>query len=112
MSRGGYGSWHFIENHPDLFAGAIPVCGEGNPKQAPKIKSVSVWAFHGAKDMNVPVSGSRQMIAAMKKAGGSPQYTEYPDAAHNIWEEVIKTPGLLDWLFAQKLDNPPKTTEI
>lgn len=112
VSRGGYGSWHFIGTHPELFAAAIPVCGEGNPELAPKIRSVAVWAFHGANDMNVPVSGSRQMIAALKKAGGRPRYTEYPDAAHSIWEEVMKTPGLLDWLFAQKQDTLPKATTI
>jgi predicted peptidase len=63
---------------------------------------VSVWAFHGAKDRNVPVSGSRDIIAEMKKSGGKPKYTEYPEGGHNIWEDVRKTPGLLDWLFAQK----------
>jgi predicted peptidase len=112
VSRGGYGSWNLIGMQPELFAAAIPVCGEGNPEQAPGMTSVSVWAFHGAKDMNVPVSGSRDMVNALKKAGGSPRYTEYPDAAHNIWEEVIKTPGLLNWLFAQKQVDRPKAANI
>ncbi|MBO0953034.1 peptidase [Fibrella sp. HMF5405] len=111
VSRGGYGSWHMIGAHPELFAAAIPVCGEGDPAQASKMTSVSVWAFHGAKDKNVPVSGSRDMIAALRKMGASPQYTEYPDAAHSIWEEVVKTPGLLDWLFAQKQGNPPQNSK-
>ncbi len=112
VSRGGYGSWHMISEHPELFAAAIPVCGEGNPDQAQGMSSVSIWAFHGARDMNVPVSGSRNMVSALRKAGGSPRYTEYPDAAHNIWEEVIKTPGLLNWLFAQKQANRPKAVKI
>lgn len=111
VSRGGYGSWHFIGNYPGLFAAAIPVCGEGDPGQAEKMGSVSVWAFHGAKDMNVPVSGSRDMISALKKAGGSPRYTEYPDGGHGIWEDVVKTPGLLDWLFAQKQAYTAKATK-
>lgn len=84
VSRGGYGSWHLIGEHPELFAAAIPVCGEGNPAQAGRMKSVSVWAFHGAEDMNVPVSGSRDMVRALKKAGGTPLYTEYPHAAHTF----------------------------
>jgi hypothetical protein len=112
VSRGGYGSWHLIGMRPDLFAAAIPVCGEGTPSQAKHTTAVSVWAFHGANDKNVPVSGSREMVAALKKAGSSPRYTEYPEAAHNIWEEVIKTPGLLDWLFAQKQVNQPKAAKI
>ncbi|CCH52980.1 phospholipase/carboxylesterase [Fibrisoma limi BUZ 3] len=111
VSRGGYGSWHMIGLHPELFAAAIPVCGEGNPDQAKNMTAVSVWAFHGAKDKNVPVSGSRKMINAIKKAGGRPRYTEYPDAAHGIWEEVIKTPGLLDWLFYQKQTDHAKAAK-
>jgi predicted peptidase len=102
LSRGAYGTWQFICTRPDMFAAAMPVSGAGDPKLAPKAVHVAVWAFHGAKDKNVPVSGSRDMIAAIKKAGGHPEYTEFPDEAHNIWDRVSKTPGLWDWLFAQK----------
>jgi hypothetical protein len=102
VSRGGYGSWHFICARPDMFAAAIPVCGEGNPMLAPGIVDVSVWAFHGENDRNVPVSGSRNMIEAMKEAGGDPKYTEFAGTGHNIWDQVKNTPGLLDWLFEQK----------
>ncbi|HEX8024505.1 hypothetical protein [Mucilaginibacter sp.] len=102
ISRGGYGSWHFICTRPDLFAAAIPVCGGEDPALASKIVNVAVWAFHGAKDQNVPVSGSRGMIEGMKKAGLQPKYTEFAGEGHNIWYQVSITPGLWDWLFAQK----------
>jgi predicted peptidase len=102
VSRGGYGTWQFICTRPDMFAAAIPVCGGGDPKLASKITKIPIWAFHGAKDKNVPVSGSREIIAAIKKAGGHPKYTEFPNESHDIWNEVSKTPGLLDWLFAQR----------
>jgi hypothetical protein len=42
------------------------------------------------------------MIHALEKAGGHPKYTEYPEKGHGIWNDVKDTPGLLDWLFAQK----------
>jgi hypothetical protein len=102
ISRGGYGTWHFIGTRPDLFAAAIPVCGAGDPALVRKMINVHIWAFHGRLDRNVPVSGSRDMIEAFKKTGGNPKYTEFPNKAHNIWYEVTTTPGLLDWLFAQK----------
>ena len=102
ISMGGYGTWHFIGTRPDLFAAAIPVCGAGDPALVRKMINVHIWAFHGRHDRNVPVSGSRDMIEAFKRTGGNPKYTEFPTKAHNIWEEVIITPGLLDWLFAQK----------
>ncbi len=103
-SMGGYGTWHFICARPEMFAAAVPTCGGGNPTYADKIIAVPVWAFHGAKDMNAPVRDSRNMIKAMKQAGGHPRYTEFPDAAHNIWEEVYQTTELPEWLFAQKRD--------
>lgn len=102
VSRGGYGTWRFISARPDLFAAAVPVCGGGDPLLAPKITNIPLWAFHGANDKNVPVSGSRDMISAIKQAGGHPLYTEYPDEAHNIWDKVNQTPDLWRWLFAQK----------
>ncbi len=101
-SLGGYGAWYFICTRPEMFAAAIPVCGSGDPALASKAIGVPVWAFHGANDRNVPVSGSRNMIKAMKEAGGTPRYNEYPDAAHNIIMQVDSTAGLLNWLFSCK----------
>ncbi|HEY4149563.1 MAG TPA: dienelactone hydrolase family protein, partial [Chitinophagaceae bacterium] len=104
LSRGGFGAWDFICQRPEMFAAAVPVSGGGDPSLAPKIVKVAVWAFHGTKDKNVPVMASRNMIDAIKTAGGNPRYTEYPDLGHNIWDQVRTTPGLLDWLFAQHRD--------
>jgi predicted peptidase len=102
VSLGGYGAWHLITTRPDIFAAAMPICGGGNPALAQNIVDLPVWAFHGAKDQNVPVRGSRDIIQAIKNAGGNPRYTEFTDKAHHIAKNVIETPGLLDWLFAQK----------
>ena len=101
-SLGGYGTWHLISTRPEMFAAAIPISGAGDPEYAAKIANIPVWAFHGAKDLNVPVTGSRNIINAMKKAGGQPRYSEYAEEAHDISRQVMSTPGLLDWLFAQK----------
>jgi predicted peptidase len=103
-SLGGYGTWYFIGTHPDRFAAAVPVAGEGDPVLAPNMVDVGVWAFHGANDRNVPVSGSREMIEAIRKGGGEPRYTESPHGGHG-WKMVEDAPGLLDWLFAQKRIN-------
>jgi pimeloyl-ACP methyl ester carboxylesterase len=101
-SMGGYGAWHFIASRPHFFAAAVPICGVGDPQNAQKIAEVPIWAFHGKLDKLVPVSGSREMIAAIKKAGGSPRYTEFPDKGHDLWTDLTATPELLNWLFEQK----------
>lgn len=100
LSGGGYGSWHFISAHPEMFAAAIPICGGGDPKYAPKLVNVPIWAFHGARDKLAPVSHSRDMIGAIRKAGGKPKYTEYEFEGHDIWEKV-KNEGVMEWMFAQ-----------
>jgi hypothetical protein len=104
ISGGGYGSWHFISTRPEMFAASIPICGGANPQLASKAVSVPVWAFHGEEDSAVPVRFSREMVSAIKDAGGDPKYTEFDGAGHNIWEQVKATPGLWDWMFAQERD--------
>lgn len=100
-SLGGYGAWNFIGKYPNKFAAAIPAAGVGDPDLASNMVDVPIWAFHGANDRNVPVSGSRNMIKAIQNAGGHPRYTESPDGGHG-WKIVENTPGVLEWLFAQK----------
>jgi predicted peptidase len=101
LSMGGYGTWDLVARRPDLFAAAVPVCGGADEATAPKIKDLPVWAFHGAKDTTVKPDRSRNMIAALKKAGGTPKYTEYPDVGHNSWDPAFADPKLYEWLFAQ-----------
>ena len=102
QSLGGVGTWGIIAAQPVRFAAAVPVCGMWSPDDARKMAGVPVWAFHGAKDATVPVDGSRKMIAALKSAGATPRYTEYPDVGHNSWIQAYATDELWDWLFAQK----------
>lgn len=102
QSMGGVGTWGLIAAHPDRFAAAAPVCGFWAPADAPTIKSVPVWAFHGADDPTVPVAGSRDMIAALKAAGAEPKYTEYPGVGHGSWTQAYATAELWEWLFAQR----------
>ena len=102
QSMGGYGTWNIIQHRPEIFAAAIPVCGGGDPSQAEKIAGIPIWAFHGGKDTTVPPSASRDMVEALKIAGGNIKYTEYPDVAHASWVNAWKEPNILSWLFSQK----------
>jgi predicted esterase len=102
ISGGGYGSWHFISTHPEMFTAAIPICGGGDAKYGKTLVNMPIWAFHGARDRLAPVSGTREIIEAIKKAGGKPKYSEFAYSGHDIWNDVRAEPGLMDWLFAQK----------
>jgi predicted peptidase len=102
QSLGGGGAWTLITSTPNPFAAAIILCGVyPDTLRAKAAASVPIWVFQGAQDTPTIVGDARAMIAALKKAGGSPRYTEYPDLDHNIWTRVFQDPGLGDWLFAQ-----------
>ena len=103
ISMGGYGTWELITRRPELFAASIPVCGAGIPSLAHRLTDIAIWAFHGALDSTVPVSGSRDMYNAILAAGGTKvKYTEFPDVWHDSWIKAYKTEGLVEWLYEQK----------
>ncbi len=102
LSMGGYGTWSALAMEPKLFAAAIPICGGGDPASVHKFDKVPIWAFHNDGDPTVTVEGSRSMIAALKKAGGDPKYTEYQSTQHDAWSRTYKDPGLWEWLHSQK----------
>lgn len=107
LSMGGYGTWDLIARRPDLFAAAVPICGGGDEGTAERFAKMPIWVFHGAKDTGVKPERSRNMIAALKKAGGQPRYTEYPEVGHNSWAPAYREPELYKWLFAQNLSVEP-----
>lgn len=101
MSLGGYGTWDIITRRPTTFAAAVPICGGGNPSKASLIAKTPIWAFHGDEDEMVNVSESQRMIAALKKAGGQPRYSEYKGVGHNSWVRAFQEHDFLSWIFAQ-----------
>ena len=123
LSMGGYGAWALGALYPHKFAALVPICGGVRVPRggdflkahdtddsddpfgaiAKKIGKTPVWVFHGHADSTVPVTESRQMVEALKAAGGNVRYTEYPGVGHNSWEKAYDDPGLFAWLFSQTL---------
>jgi len=102
QSMGGYGTFQALVERPKLFAAGAPVCGGNNPANAGKISAVPIWIFHGAKDTTVPVTRSRKMVEALKKAGGKPRYTEFPKTGHGAWTPAYNSEALWAWMFNQR----------
>ena len=102
-SMGGYGTWNLLMNHPELFAAAVPMCGAGDPQKAKNIAKIPIWAIHGAKDPIVPVKGSRDMAAALEKAGAKAfRYTELPEVEHDAWNYTFGNAEIFRWLFSHR----------
>lgn len=102
LSMGGFGTWSLAAAHPSKWAAIVPICGGGDVKSASKIKDLPCWCFHGDADPTVKVDLSRNMIKAIKDAGGSPKYTEYPDVKHDSWTKAYASKELYEWLWEQK----------
>lgn len=109
VSMGGYGAWHMASQYPGRFAAIVPICG-GSPLRsgdrfdqiARRVGKTPVWVFHGADDRVVPVSESRQMVAALKATGGNVRYSEYEGVGHNVWLNAAAESDLLPWLLKQR----------
>ena len=99
LSMGGFGTWSLAAAFPERWAAIAPICGGGDPKTAAKIKDIPCWCFHGDADPTVKVERSREMIKALKDAGGSPRYDEYPGVNHNSWDKAYATAELYTWFL-------------
>ena len=103
QSMGGHASYDLITRTPNRFAAAIPVCGEADIDNIGRFAHVPLWIFHGAKDKKQAVENARKIHSLLKEAGSTAIYTEFPKVGHSSWIEAWQTPGLIDWLFAQRL---------
>jgi predicted peptidase len=102
QSMGGAGVWHMTAQRPRFFAAAVICCGSESSDDAVASTSTPLWNFHGDADGTVPVRASRDRIAAMRKAGGHPHYTEYAGVGHNVWQWAYTEPALVQWMFSQR----------
>ena len=121
LSLGGYATWIWGAAKTDTFAALMPICGGGNPadvlgeldeKEAAKfgtmedrVKALSripIWAFHGADDDVVPPERSREMVKAVKDAGGDVKYDELKDTNHNSWDPAYQNEKAIKWLLKQR----------
>jgi len=101
QSMGGAGAWNVITNRPRFFAAAVVCCASISTDDGTGSIETPVWNFHGGSDQTVPASLSRDRIAARRKAGGRPIYTEYPGVDHNVWEWAYTEPALPQWVFSR-----------
>ena len=102
QSMGGAGTWNMIASRPGFFAASVPLCGSISKDDGTGSVETPLWNFHGDSDQTVPVSLSRDRIAARRKAGGRPLSTEYAGVDHNVWEWAFTEPALVEWVFSQQ----------
>jgi predicted peptidase len=108
LSMGGFGTWNLGVSYPEKFAAIAPICGGGDPvavhladpKKVGALKSLPVWAFHGAKDPVVKLEESQRMVNVLRQIGCKEvELTVYPEAQHDSWTETYDNPKLYDWFL-------------
>ncbi len=102
LSMGGFGTFSVVAARPDFWAAAAPVCGGWQTDEAAKFTKTPLWLFHGDEDRAVSVQYSRDMDRAIRSAGGSVKYTEYPGVGHNSWLNAYWDEDLWEWMFKQR----------
>ncbi len=101
QSMGGEGVWAALSGSHGRFAAGIALCGYGDAVMIPHVIKVPVWIFQGQTDPVVPADLAGEWVAELRKAGGTPKYTEYPGIGHAVWDVAFSEPDLLPWLFAR-----------
>lgn len=106
LSMGGFGTWRLAADHPDWFAAAVPICGRGDPADAPKLVNLPIWVWHGVDDPVVPFSASEQMVQAIRAAGGNKvRFTTLEHIGHASWQAAYQSADLYNWLDKQRASN-------
>ena len=82
-SMGAIGAWSLAAKLPQLWAAVAAFAGTGTPSTAARFKDVPQYVVHGDADPTVPVSGSRAMVAEMRKLGMAVAYVEVPGGGHS-----------------------------
>jgi dipeptidyl aminopeptidase/acylaminoacyl peptidase len=75
----------------ERYIGAGPHITEGSPAFHADRFIAPVLMFHGDQDINVGVGESREMDAALRKAGKSSQLVIYPGLDHQLDDNVART---------------------
>ena len=81
-SMGGIGTWALGAKYPQIWASLAPISGVADPRTVEVMKHIPEVVVHGNADNTVPVSGSRNMVAEMKRLGVDVKYIEVEGGSH------------------------------
>jgi predicted peptidase len=107
LSMGGFGTWTLASRHPERFAAVVPICGGGDAASAGKLVDIPIWVVHGTSDRVVPERLSREMVDAIKAAGGTVRYSALEGVAHDSWTPAYNRLEVISWMFKQRLESAP-----
>jgi predicted esterase len=109
-SMGAIGTWALGAKYPQTWAALVAFSGTGAPSLAEGMKAIPQFVVHGDADNTVNVSGSRNMVAALKKHNASVTYVEVPGGSHTD-VVVPNLPRAFEFLAAQRKTSSTSTKQ-
>ena len=109
-SMGAIGTWALGAKYPQTWAALVPFSGVGAPALAERMKGIPQFVVHGDADNTVNVSGSRNMVAALKKLNANVTYIEVPGGSHTD-VVVPNLPQAFEFLAAQTKNRRDSTKQ-
>jgi poly(3-hydroxybutyrate) depolymerase len=104
-SMGAIGTWYLDAKYPERWAALAPFAGFGSPLTVARMKQVAQLVVHGDADATIAVTGSRAMVAEMKRLGVEHQHIEVPGGTHmDVVEPNLK--AAFDFFDAHRRSKP------
>lgn len=103
FSMGGSATWLSLLARPGLFAAAMPISGIAPERtRARELMHVPLLVLHGDADTENPIDSDREMVAAIRAAGGKHvRMRSYVGLQHLPPGDLVPGDWWRDWLFAQ-----------
>lgn len=104
MSMGGYGTMDVAGKYPGRIAAAVAICGGGSSQYASNLSQVPIWLHHGTADRAVPISESRKIMNAIKKADPDADVSlnVIKGGTHGSVERLFHDGAIYDWMLKFK----------
>jgi len=98
ICSGGGACWSMGQRYPDTFAAIVPTNpGCGDLSQAARLAHIPIWAFQ----FEYPEI-AKDMMDAVKQAGGNIHLTTASYQAHDAWSVAIEKCDIVTWMTAQR----------
>ena len=103
VSMGGMGTWSFVMDYPQWFAGIAPISG-GIYKpfmsdNIQKIIRIPIWIFHDKYDTEIPIKKTAGILKKLEEAKADVNITIYEKGEHYLNNIVFEEGALFDWFL-------------
>jgi predicted peptidase len=102
LSMGGRGTWEMAAAYPDRFSAVVPICGPGKLDDVPKLATQNIWAVTGSEERPQTLTNMRELVTALRKAGGHARLSELLSVGHNSWDRAYNNHRLAIWMISQR----------